>query len=39
MPTAFHIGPKIGWIRSNEPAVFAAARHFVEPSEYVALSL
>jgi xylulokinase len=39
VPTAFHIAAKIGWIRSAEPAIFAAARQFLEPSEYVALAL
>ncbi|HEX7995680.1 MAG TPA: FGGY family carbohydrate kinase, partial [Streptosporangiaceae bacterium] len=39
VPTAFHLAAKIGWIRANEPAVFAAARHFLEPSEFVALAL
>jgi len=39
VPTAFHLAAKIGWIRANEPAVFAAARQFLEPSEFVALAL
>ena len=39
VPTAFHVAAKIGWIRSSEPAIFAAARQFLEPSEYVALAL
>ncbi len=39
VPTAFHLAAKIGWIRSSEPSVFAAARQFLEPSEYVALAL
>jgi sugar (pentulose or hexulose) kinase len=39
VPTAFHLAAKIGWIRANEPAVFAAARRFLEPSEFVALAL
>jgi len=39
VPTAFHLAAKIGWIRANEPAVFAAARYFLEPSEFVALAL
>jgi xylulokinase len=39
VPTAFHLAAKIGWIRANEPAVFAAARLFLEPSEFVALAL
>ena len=39
VPAAFHLAAKIGWIRSEEPAVFAAARAFLEPSEFVALAL
>jgi len=39
VPAAFHTAAKIGWIRAHEPAVFAAARQFLEPSEYVALAL
>jgi beta-phosphoglucomutase-like phosphatase (HAD superfamily) len=36
VPTEFYIAAKIGWIRSSEPTVFAAARQFLEPSEHVA---
>jgi xylulokinase len=39
VPPAFHLAAKIGWIRANEPAVFAAADRFLEPSEFVALAL
>ena len=39
VPTAFHVAAKIGWIRSSEPTVFAAARQFLEPSEDLALIL
>jgi sugar (pentulose or hexulose) kinase len=39
VPAAFHTAAKIGWIRAHEPAVFAAARYFLQPSEYVALAL
>src|ERR1700704_5153266 len=39
LPAAFHVAAKILWIRANEPAVFAAADRFLEPSDYVALAL
>lgn len=39
VPAAFHTAAKIGWIREHEPAVFAAARQFLQPSEYVGLAL
>jgi xylulokinase len=39
VPAAFHTAAKIGWLRAHEPAVFAAARRFLQPSEYVALAL
>jgi xylulokinase len=39
VPSAFHVAPKIMWIRAREPAVFAAARRFVQPTEYVGLAL
>jgi len=39
VPTAFYTAAKIAWIREHEPAVFAAAKLFLQPSEYVALAL
>jgi xylulokinase len=39
LPAAFHVAAKILWLRANEPAVFAAARRFVEPTDFVALAL
>jgi len=39
VPAAFHVGPKVLWIRACEPDVFKAATHFLEPSELVALEL
>ncbi len=39
VPAAFFTAAKIGWIRAHEPAVFDAARLFLQPSEYLALAL
>jgi len=39
LPAAFHVAAKILWLRRNEPAVYAATRRFVEPSDFVALAL
>ena len=39
LPAAFHVAAKILWLRHHEPAVFAATRRFVEPTDYVALAL
>jgi xylulokinase len=39
VPEAFHVAAKILWIRAHEPEVFAAARRFVQPTDYVALAL
>ncbi len=39
VPAAFHVAAKILWIRSNEPDVFKAARLFVQPTEFLALTL
>ena len=38
VPTAFHVAAKVVWIRTHGPAMFAATRRFVQPSEYVAPS-
>lgn len=39
VPAAFHVAAKIMWIRAHEADVFAATRRFVQPTDYVALSL
>jgi len=39
LPAAFHVAAKILWLRANEPAVYAATRRFVEPTDFVALAL
>lgn len=39
VPAAFHVIAKILWIRVHEPEVFAAARRFVQPADYVGLAL
>ncbi len=39
LPAAFHVAAKILWIRRHEPDTFAATRHFLEPSDVVALAL
>jgi sugar (pentulose or hexulose) kinase len=39
VPAAFHVAAKILWIRANEPEVFIAARLFLQPTEFVALTL
>ena len=32
---AFHVGPKVLWLRAHEPAVFAATKHFMQPRDIV----
>lgn len=39
VPAAFHVAAKILWLRAHEPEIFAAARRFVQPTDYVALGL
>lgn len=39
VPAAFHVAAKLLWLRAHEPGVFAAARRFVQPTDYVALAL
>jgi xylulokinase len=39
VPAAFHVAAKIAWLRAHEPNVFAAARRYVQPTDYVALAL
>lgn len=39
LPAAFHIGPKLLWLRRHDPARFAATRTFVQPRDLVGLAL
>jgi sugar (pentulose or hexulose) kinase len=39
VPAAFHVAAKVLWLRAHQPDVFAAARRFVQPTDYVALGL
>ena len=39
VPAAFHVAAKILWLRAHQADVFAAARRFVQPTDYVALGL
>ena len=39
VPAAFHVAAKILWIRANEPDVFKAAKLFLQPTEFLALTL
>jgi sugar (pentulose or hexulose) kinase len=39
VPAAFHVAAKILWIRANEPEVFKATRLFLQPTEFLALTL
>jgi xylulokinase len=39
VPAAFHVAAKILWIRANEPDVFRTARLFLQPTEFLALTL
>ncbi|HEY1641007.1 MAG TPA: FGGY family carbohydrate kinase [Streptosporangiaceae bacterium] len=39
VPAAFHVAAKLLWLRAREPEVFAAARRFVQPTDYVVLEL
>jgi xylulokinase len=39
VPAAFHVAAKILWIRSHEPEIFAATRLFLQPTEFLALTL
>ncbi|WP_028059589.1 xylulokinase [Candidatus Solirubrobacter pratensis] len=32
---AFHVGPKVLWLRAHEPAVFAATERFMQPRDIV----
>jgi xylulokinase len=35
VPTAFHVGPKVMWLRRHEPDTFAAADRFMQPRDVV----
>jgi xylulokinase len=39
VPAAFHVAAKILWIRAHEPDVFGATRLFLQPTEFLALTL
>jgi sugar (pentulose or hexulose) kinase len=39
VPAAFHVAAKILWIRAHEPDVFKATRLFLQPTEFLALTL
>ena len=39
LPAAFHVGPKLLWLRANEPAAWAAARLALQPRDWVGLAL
>jgi xylulokinase len=39
LPAAFHVGPKLMWLKAHEPADFARARHALQPRDLVALAL
>lgn len=38
-PAAFHIGPKVLWVRRHEPAVFARTASWLQPRDVVAMRL
>jgi xylulokinase len=35
VPTAFHVGPKVMWLRRHQPDTFAAADRFMQPRDVV----
>jgi sugar (pentulose or hexulose) kinase len=39
VPAAFHVAAKILWIRAHEPDLFSATRLFLQPTEFIALTL
>jgi len=39
VPAAFHVAAKVLWIRGHEPEIFAATRLFLQPTEFLALTL
>jgi xylulokinase len=39
LPSAFHILPKLLWLRENDPSVWNQATHAVQPRDWVGLAL
>jgi sugar (pentulose or hexulose) kinase len=39
VPAAFHIGPKLLWLRRNDPAAWGHAAHVAQPRDWLALAL
>lgn len=39
LPAAFHVGPKLLWLRRHDPVRFAATRTFLQPRDLVGLAL
>jgi len=39
LPAAFHVAPKLLWLRRHQPDRFAATRAFLQPRDLVALAL
>lgn len=39
LPAAFHIGPKLMWLRDHRPDTFAAASHALQPRDLIAHAL
>ena len=39
LPAAFHIGPKLMWLKAHEPAAFGRASHALQPRDLVAHAL
>jgi xylulokinase len=39
VPTAFHVGPKVMWLRHHQPESFAAAECFMQPRDVVLYAL
>jgi xylulokinase len=35
VPEAFHVGPKVLWLRRHDPAAFDRTRHFLQPRDVV----
>lgn len=38
-PAAFHIGPKLLWVRRHEPEIFARTAYWLQPRDVVAMRL
>ncbi len=39
VPAAFHVGPKLMWLRRNDPVAWGRAAHVLQPRDWVALTL